>query len=148
MKRGAGGGMSSRSIAPNSETTPGPGGRLRPVQGGLSGVSLGFPLQLSKNDNKNSIQSALNTVFPFPSLNRSPRPALRRLPLPVAVPVLRLCCCYDPAPRPCVIWSRNAERGPALPLFPIAFYVFSLAPGLVWYNQTRIDDRRRRDAPI
>ena len=121
--------------------------KLPPAPAGVSARSgrafrrsLGFPLKLSKNDNKNSVQSALSAVFPFPSLNRSPRPALHRLPLPVARPGLacaaamisrRVRALYGPV-------TRNAARH--FPLSVICFYIFSLAPGFVWDGLTRIDD--------
>ena len=85
---------------------------------------------------------AVSVAQSLPPSRLAPSPAPRGPSRP------RLCCCYDPARLAALIWSRNTERGPALPLFPIAFYVLSVVPGLVCYNQTRIAKGRIDDAPI
>lgn len=51
-------------------------------------------------------------------------------PAPRGPSMLRLCCRYDPAPRPCVIRSRNTTGRAAPPFSPIAFYISSGLPGL------------------
>ena len=81
-----------------------------------------FPLQLSKDDNKNSVQSALNAVFRSLPFRPPRRPALHRPPLPAARPGLacaaamirrRVRALYGPVTR---------RAGQHLPLSPIAFY--------------------------
>ena len=122
----------------NSETTPGPGGRFRPVR-------AGFPLQLSENDIKKHRLMVIEHCFRLfiapagPPSSAPPAPAPRGPGHAAAVIRGRVRALYGPVTR------RAAQH---FHFSPIAFYVFSLAPGLVWYNQTRIAKGRIDDAPI
>lgn len=86
--------------------------------------------------------------FPFPPLSRSPRAALHRLPLPAARPGLACAAAMILGTLPRLYGPVTRQEARHLHFSPIAFYDLFRAPGLVWYNLTRIGDRRRRDAPI
>lgn len=115
--------------------------KLPPAPAGVSarsgrasrrGPGLPAPIIVKQYEKQYSISIercfSVSVAQSFAASRLAPSPARRGPSRP------RLCCCYDPAPRPCVIWSRNTTGRAAPPLFPHSFlYIF---PGFQGSKQT------------